>query len=410
MRTTAPAHRQVLRVRAGSHPRRRHETQGKHGAVRVAWVPLQPLEGYTVGVTADRRAAEQCELLRRRGARVIDGPTIATAYLGSDERLRSATTALVDGPPEVLVVTTGIGIRAWIEAAQSWGLDRALLDALAGARIVARGPKATAAAQALGLEVWATSTDERMTGVRVLLGELEPGTRVAVQCFGDDTSDVAASLADTGVPITMVPVYRWQRPVDTRPARLLVRAALEDRVHAITFTSAPAVRNLFSIAADDDVADALLDAMNTRVVAACVGPACADAARGAGITDPLAPSVGRLGLMVRALAERLHAARGTLDLAGTTVELQGHAVLVGDEHVALTRREAGVLAALAARPGAVVSPGTLLRTVWSSASSDEHVVGVTVGRLRRKLGAASSAVRTVPRRGYRLDATALTSP
>jgi uroporphyrinogen-III synthase len=56
----------------------------------------------------------------------------------------------------------------------------------------------------------------------------------------------------------------------------------------------------------------------------------------------------------------------------------------------------------------VVSPGTLLRTVWSSASSDEHVVGVTVGRLRRKLGAVSTAVRTVPRRGYRLDATALT--
>jgi uroporphyrinogen-III synthase len=83
-------------------------------------------------------------------------------------------------------------------------------------------------------------------------------------------------------------------------------------------------------------------------------------------------------------------------------------VLVGDEHVLLTRREASVLAALAARPGVVVSPGTMLRTVWSSASSDEHVVGVTVGRLRRKLGAVSSAVRTVPRRGYRLDATALT--
>ena len=42
-------------------------------------------------------------------------------------------------------MTTGIGIRAWIEAAQSWGLDHALLDALSGARVVARGPKAAAA-------------------------------------------------------------------------------------------------------------------------------------------------------------------------------------------------------------------------------------------------------------------------
>jgi DNA-binding winged helix-turn-helix (wHTH) protein len=30
-------------------------------------------------------------------------------------------------------------------------------------------------------------------------------------------------------------------------------------------------------------------------------------------------------------------------------------------------------------------------------------VGVTVGRLRRKLGDVGASVRTVPRRGYRLE-------
>jgi uroporphyrinogen-III synthase len=163
------------------------------------------------------------------------------------------------------------------------------------------------------------------------------------------------------------------------------------------------VRNLFTIASMHGAQDDLRDAMNARVIAACVGPACADAARAAGIDEPLAPSVGRLGLMVRALSERLQADRDVVGLAGTTVELQGHAALVGDEHVHLTRREAGVFGALAARPGAVVSPGTLLRTVWGHASGDEHVVGVTVGRLRRKLGDAGSSIRTVPRRGYRLE-------
>src|SRR5262249_53639454 len=145
------------------------------------------------------------------------------------------------------------------------------------------------------------------------------------------------------------------------------------------------------------------DVINARVVAACVGPACADAARESGIDDPLAPSVGRLGLMVRALSERLERDRMVLELAETTIELQGHAALVGGHHVQLTPREAGVLAALAAKRGGVASPTSLLRTVWSGASGDEHVVGVTVGRLRRKLGAAGAAVRTVPRRGYRLE-------
>jgi uroporphyrinogen-III synthase len=370
-------------------------------------VPLEPLEGYTVGVTADRRASEQCELLRRRGARVLDAPTIATAYLGSDERLRRATEQVIAAPPDVLVITTGIGIRAWIEAAQSWGLDLALLDALAGARVLSRGPKAAAAAQALGLEVWATAPDERMTGVQAMLAaEATSATRVAVQCFGDDTEDVAASLSGVDAVVTMIPVYRWQQPVDLKPAEALVRAALDGRVHAITFTSAPAVRNLFEIAETHGARHDLLDVMNARVVAACVGPACADAARDAGVDEPLAPSVGRLGLMVRALSERLHAARDVFELAGATVELQGQAALVGDEHVQLTRREAGLLAALAGRSGAVVSPSTLLRTVWCGASDDEHVVGVTVGRLRRKLGAAGASVRTVPRRGYRLELAA----
>lgn len=46
-----------------------------------------PLDGFVVGVTADRRASEQAELLRRRGADVMHGPAIATAYLSCDEAL-----------------------------------------------------------------------------------------------------------------------------------------------------------------------------------------------------------------------------------------------------------------------------------------------------------------------------------
>jgi uroporphyrinogen-III synthase len=374
-------------------------------------VPLQPLEGFTVGITADRRASEQAELLRRRGARVMSGPTIATAYLASDERLRRATTALLESPPTVLVVTTGIGIRAWIEAAQSWGVDHELLDALAGARVIARGPKAAAAAQALGLGVAASAPDERMSGVRALLDDLAPGDHVAVQSFGDDASDAETLLQRHDVRLTTVPVYRWQQPTDLRPARQLVRAVLDGRVHALTFTSAPAVRNLFAIAATDDGdrrADELRAALNTSVVPACVGPACAEAARDVGIVAPLAPDVGRLGLMVRLLSERLQQSREVLELDGTRVEVQGRALLVGDEHVELSWREADVFAALAARNGALVSSTTLLRTVWGSAATGEHVVGVTVGRLRRKLGDSGASVRTVARRGYRLEVTSAT--
>ena len=50
-----------------------------------------PLEGYTIGVTADRRADEQMKLLAGRGAECLHGPVIKTHPVGSEDELRAAT-------------------------------------------------------------------------------------------------------------------------------------------------------------------------------------------------------------------------------------------------------------------------------------------------------------------------------
>jgi uroporphyrinogen-III synthase len=42
--------------------------------------------------------------------------------------------------------------------------------------------------------------------------------------------------------------------------------------------------------------------------------------------------------------------------------------------------------------------------VWTG-ETDDHVVEVTVGRLRRRLGSAGTHIETVMRRGYRLSTT-----
>ena len=49
------------------------------------------LDGFAIGVTADRRWEEQAELLMRRGARVVHGPTIRTIPLVADVGIRVAT-------------------------------------------------------------------------------------------------------------------------------------------------------------------------------------------------------------------------------------------------------------------------------------------------------------------------------
>ncbi|HET9441896.1 MAG TPA: uroporphyrinogen-III synthase, partial [Acidimicrobiales bacterium] len=198
-------------------------------------MPLLPLQGYTVGITADRRADDQAELLRRKGAGILHGPSIATQYLGSDESLRRASASVAAHPPDYLVATTGIGMRAWLEAAQAWEVGDGLLAALAGARIVARGPKSAGAVQAAGLHVWRTSPNERLDQlVDLLLAEPLAGRRVAVQEAGAEAAEIVAALRSAGAEVVAVPVYRWRVPDDTGPALRLVEAACGGRLDAVT--------------------------------------------------------------------------------------------------------------------------------------------------------------------------------
>ena len=76
-----------------------------------------------VGITADRRWEEQARLFADRGAGILHGPTLRTIDLSGSEALRAATEAVVDQPPDYLVVTTGMGMRRWLEAAAGWDLE-----------------------------------------------------------------------------------------------------------------------------------------------------------------------------------------------------------------------------------------------------------------------------------------------
>ncbi|MGH9188114.1 MAG: uroporphyrinogen-III synthase [Acidimicrobiales bacterium] len=364
-----------------------------------------PLDGFTVGVTADRRAEEQAELLRARGATVVLGPTIHTSPVDPDRRLREVTEALVADPPGWVLANTGIGVRGWFSAADSWGLGDLLVGAFQGARVVARGPKAAGVIHSLGLEVaWRAPTEELREVVAWIREEADGGGRMAFQLDGGENLEPVAALRAAGIEVVEVPVYRWRLPQDPRPALRLVEAAVEGRLHAITFTSAPAVANLFSLAAESG--DALGAALNGGVVAACVGPVCGRAARAFGVTDPLVPERPRLGPLVAAVADRLGGEVRRTTLGTVAVELRGTVAVIGDERVELSDREAGLLDILVARDGTVVGKGQLLTELWHDPSGDPHLVEVTVARLRRRLGPAGAAIITVPRRGYRLAAAA----
>ena len=267
----------------------------------------RPLDGLRVGVTADRRSDDQIDLLRRRGATVVHGPTMRIVPLADDGELATVTRDLVEHPPAVVVATTGQGFRGWLEVADGWGLGGSLRARLDAATVLARGPKARGAIRGAGLrEAWSADATESSPEVLDHLlaggaGDLA-GRRVAVQLHGDPMTSFLAALRDAGADVVEVHVYRWEPPPDLPAVDALLDAVLAHEVDAVTFTSAPAVDGLLHRAAARGIRDDVLDAFRDGVTACCVGPVTAAPLDRHGVPR-IAPDRFRLGAMVRRLEE-----------------------------------------------------------------------------------------------------------
>ena len=365
-----------------------------------------PLEGYTIGVTADRRADEQMKLLAGRGAECLHGPVIKTHPVGSEDELRAATQFVLDNPPDLVIFTTGLGVRGWLEAADAIQLGDDLRDVLGQAELLARGPKATGALVTVGYEVAWTAPRARYDDITDLLATRDmQGTRVAVQLDGAGAKDLCDQIEAMGADVVRVPVYRWSLPADSTDAERLIRAVVERRVDALTFTAKPAVENFLEIAGFVGLHDEVTDALSSGEVRVfCVGPVCATGVTEAGLPDPFVPVRHRLGAMVQQVAQYFATQGEDVQMAGTSVRVQGRLALIdGSQAAWLTDRERALLTALLDRQGAVLSKPELLRRVWRGTETDEHLVEVTVARLRQRLGPASDGIETVVRRGYRVS-------
>jgi uroporphyrinogen-III synthase len=355
------------------------------------------LVGFTVAITADRRRDELAALLERRGSRVVLAPALRIVPLVDDTELHAGTAALVERRPSIVVANTGIGMRGWVEAAEGWGMAEALREALRGAYVVARGAKARGAVRAAGLvEQWSAESE---CGEEVLAHLLErglAGERVAVQLHGEDQPEFVGALRRAGADVVAVPVYRWVPPADPATLRRLVDLVIGRGVDAVAFTSAPAVEALLRAAGTD--AAALLDALRTRVVAACVGPVTAAPLRQRGVAV-VEPARARLGALAHTLAAELPRRALRLRVAGRAIELRGHAAVVDGQARVLPQAPMAVLRALGQARGRVLSRAELLTAL--PRGSDEHAVEMAVARLRGALGGADF-VQTVVKRGYRL--------
>ena len=265
-----------------------------------------PLEGWTVGVTADRRSEAQLDLLARRGAKVLHGCTMRTLDLTDDDRLAGVSETLVADPPETLVLQTGMGTTMWLEAMDGIGVGGDLRAVLATVEVLARGPKASSAARRAGMTVAWQAPREIFADVVDHIAATGGRRRLAVQLDGTDEELLVRPLAASCAEVLPIPVYQWGLPDDRDPARALVDAVCGGGVQAVTFTTRTAAVHLAAIAEEMGRLNEMVSALDgKRVVPVSVGPVCSSAMLDLGMCGLVEPDRARLVAMVDALCDRV---------------------------------------------------------------------------------------------------------
>jgi two-component system, OmpR family, KDP operon response regulator KdpE len=123
------------------------------------------------------------------------------------------------------------------------------------------------------------------------------------------------------------------------------------------------------------------------------------------VTKPFSPEV--LLARIRAFLRRTYVSAKRDDtkiqIDGLVIDLTARRVFINENDVHLTGTEYALLAELAQQMDAIVIHNELLSNVWGPEfRGSNHYIHTYIGRLRKKLGAYSDLVETVPGMGYSL--------
>jgi uroporphyrinogen-III synthase len=362
------------------------------------------LDGCSIVIAVDRRSSELAAALERHGAQVRRAPALTIVPHIDDEALLTATRDLIAHPPDVVVATTGVGFRGWMEAAEEAGLLDDLHAALARAQIVARGPKARGAIQQAGLTAdWVAESETSTELGAFLLAEGVSARRVAVQHHGSGADGLDELFTEAGADVVSLTVYRWGPPADPAVVAASVIAAAQGEVDAVLFTSAPGAAEWLAAAVREGVEQEIVARTRSgRLLMAAVGSITAAPLHDAGIT-PLIAERGRLGSLVRAVVTHFGGGHApSLATSAGRLELRSTGAVLDGRYTPLSRTGVAVLAALFDARGGVVSRPQL-QSVLPRSGDSAHAVEMAIARVREVLG-APGLIRTVVKRGYRLDA------
>lgn len=263
---------------------------------------MPKLSGKTVALLAARKVEEQSTIVKNLGGIPLSRPSQGTVFL-KDENIKDQVLNIINGDFDWLILTTGIGTETLIKIADEMGKKDTFLSALKDMKIAARGYKTVNTLKKYQLKPIARDDDGSTVGLIRDLDHFDlTNLRVALQLHGDPAPKLVEWLQQQHTEFTEILPYQ-HIPPETAILEQLLDEILHQKVDAVSFTSTPQVRNLFSFAEEKRKKDQLLEMLDTKVVALSVGKVTGQALKEQGVNRMVIPEHERMGSALMKLAQ-----------------------------------------------------------------------------------------------------------
>jgi len=266
-------------------------------------------EGLCVLALESRRAREIAKLIANLDGVPIVAPSVREVPLESNKDALEFVRGLAAGEIDMVVFTTGVGVKALASAVETTCSREELSRHLNAVTVVARGPKPTAALRELGVRV-SISVPEPNTWRDLLVildqskGEFPvAGRRIAIQEYGVTNPELSAGLEERGAIVTLINVYQWALPEDLSPLENAVESIIRGDVHVLLVASSVQIRHLFEVAGTMAKSEALHDSLS-RVVITSIGPLTSEELRSRGLNVDIECTRPKMGFLVQEAAEK----------------------------------------------------------------------------------------------------------
>lgn len=267
---------------------------------------MASLGGKTIAITEARRASELASLVTKLGGVPYSAPAVREVPRRDQRPALDVLDRVCRREVSGIILLTGVGTRAFLGLAAEAGKREALLLALEGMFVAARGPKPVAVLREAGVRIDLVPAEPTSEGLLKALPDHQlRGRVVAVQLYGEENPFLVEGLRARGATVIEIPLYEWALPEDQEPLVRLVRDLIAGRIDVVAFTSSPQIKHLFAVAERLGLHEPLVAALRDRVTVAVIGPVARAALAEHGIVPRIEPGKGTMGALVHAIAEYL---------------------------------------------------------------------------------------------------------